>query len=187
MPVLQNCAALDSDDWLHTCRSAATGPCPVFQSHSCGGPIPIARGRLRIDRVGDDDPKQIADWPALFSGPALDLGPSLRIKTNTCRVKILHREPLSCATMREVRDRSQRIAEEAGAPPRTKCLPQAQNEERGCHGLLGAIRVTPASWGAGGQLFIAATTTATMGVLFAGGTGPAVRCRTAPPSRPARF
>jgi hypothetical protein len=71
------------------------------------------------------------------------------------------------------------------APPRTKCPPQAQTEERGRHGLLRAVRVTPASCsgarGWGPTLSPLLTSTATMGVLFAGGAGPAVRCRTAPP------
>jgi hypothetical protein len=62
-------------------------------------------------------------------------------------------------------------------PPRTKCLPQAQTEERGCHGLLRAVRVTPASCsgarGWGPTLSPLLTSTATMGVLFAGGAGPA--------------
>jgi hypothetical protein len=64
-------------------------------------------------------------------------------------------------------------------PPKTKCLPQAQTEERGCHGLLRAVRVTPASCSGARGWGPTLLTTATMGVLFAGGAGPAVRCRAA--------
>jgi hypothetical protein len=64
------------------------------------------------------------------------------------------------------------------APPRTKRTPQTQTGGARLHGPPCVPPATPASQRNAG-LGTTLVTTATMGVLFAGGTGPAVRCRTA--------
>jgi hypothetical protein len=62
--------------------------------------------------------------------------------------------------------------------PRTKRTPQTQTGGARLHGPPCVPPATPASQRNAG-LGTTLVTTATMGVLFAGGTGPAVRCRTA--------